>query len=83
MRETLATKTAARDQHDFTLAEAATKIEWRKTQQSKIQQQLAELSARINRNDVYEAEVLRLLEQSSMRKNVANFSYCFKKACLK
>jgi hypothetical protein len=52
MRETLATKTAARDQHDFTLAEAAT-IEWRKTQQSKIQQQLAELSARINRNDVY------------------------------
>jgi hypothetical protein len=56
MRETPATKTAARDQHDFTLAEAATKIEWRKTQQSKIQQQLAELSARINRNDVYATE---------------------------
>jgi hypothetical protein len=56
MRETLATKTAARDQHDLTLAEAATKIEWRKTQQSKIQQQLAELSARINRNDVYATE---------------------------
>ena len=26
---------------------------------------------------------LRLLEQSSLRKNVANFSYCFRKACLK
>src|SRR5580658_7076067 len=26
---------------------------------------------------------LRLLEQSSFRRKVANFSYCFRKACLK
>src|SRR5467141_1682697 len=26
---------------------------------------------------------LRLLEQSSLRRNVENFSYCFRKACLK
>ena len=29
------------------------------------------------------AKSLRLLEQSSFRRNVLNFSYCFRKACLK
>ena len=29
------------------------------------------------------AKSLRLLEQSSFRRNVENFSYCFRKACLK
>jgi hypothetical protein len=32
---------------------------------------------------LFETEVVGLLEQSSLRKNVANFSYCFRKACLK
>lgn len=53
VRDALASKTNAMDQHAVNLAETARKIDSRKAQQSKIQDQQSELQLRINRNDVY------------------------------
>jgi len=53
VREALASKTTARDQHALSLTETTKKIDSRKNQQTKIQEQHAELQLRINRNDVY------------------------------
>lgn len=53
VRDALASKTTARDQRALNLTETTTKIDSRKAQQSKIQEQHADLQLRINRNDVY------------------------------
>ena len=53
VREALVSKKAVRGEHAHDLAETAGKIDSRKIQQSKIQEQHAELQIRINRNDVY------------------------------